>query len=123
MLRILHADDSLEDFELTRVNLARKAPDFGIFWSESAENSLKMLEQGQFDCVLRDYQMPGFNGIEPLKTMRSSGDRTPFIFFTGQGSEEIAAEALRFGADDYFSKDLGFAFYDRIVNSIKRVED
>jgi PAS domain S-box-containing protein len=121
MLRILHVDDSLDDYELTRMNLNRRAPDFELDWVGSAEEALEKLATDSFDCVLCDYQMPGFNGLELLKRMSSGGNKVPFIFFTGQGSEEIAAEALRIGAKDYFTKDIGFAFYDRIANSIRNV--
>jgi len=65
--------------------------------------------------------MPGSDGLEFLKTLRDRGDDIPFIFLTGQGNEELAARALRAGADDYYTKETTFAHYDRLLNSIRRV--
>ncbi len=48
--------------------------------------------------------MPGMDGIQLLKALRDSGDRTPFILFTGRGREEVAIEALNHGADFYLQK-------------------
>jgi PAS domain S-box-containing protein len=73
------------------------------------------------DCIICDFQMPRMNGLELLRILRSEGDDTPFIFLTGQGNESLAAEALRAGADDYFTKDGGFAHYERLINSIRRI--
>ena len=44
------------------------------------------------------------NGIDFLKILRSQGNRTPFIIFTGRGREEIAIEAFNSGADSYIQK-------------------
>jgi PAS domain S-box-containing protein len=111
MLRILHVDDNESDQELIGLNLRRVLKDHVLDKAESCDQALKRLSSEEYDCLLCDYQMPGMTGLELLKLLRSGGDETPFIFLTGQGNEEIAAEALRSGADDYFTKDLGFAHY------------
>jgi PAS domain S-box-containing protein len=121
MLRILHVDDHKDHLELTKRHLLSLADDLHFEWAESAAQALELLEKSTFHCVLCDYQMPGMDGLRLLKAIRERGDDTPFIFLTGQGSEEIAGEALRSGADDYYTKDVGLAHYDRLVNSIRRV--
>ena len=40
-------------------------------------------------------------GIDFLKTLRLSGDQTPFIIFTGKGQEQVAMDAINNGADFY----------------------
>jgi PAS domain S-box-containing protein len=57
-----------------------------------------------YDVVISDYQMPGMNGIEFLKRLRSRGCKIPFILFTGRGREEVAIDALNSGADFYMQK-------------------
>lgn len=121
MLRILHVDDSQEDLELTKMQLRRQRDDLDIDWALSAQEALKAIENKKYDCVLSDYQMPGMDGLEFLTALRDHGDDIPFIFLTGQGNEDVAAEALRVGSDDYYTKEVGFAHYQRLLNSIRRV--
>lgn len=121
MIRVLIVDDNHDDYELTKLQLENLSKDVKIEWASSGKAALAALEETDFDCVLCDYQMPGLNGLHLLKHLRGIGTSVPFIFLTGQGSEAIAAEALRSGADDYFTKEEGFAHYHRLLNSIHRV--
>lgn len=123
MPSILHVDDEKEDFEVVRLQLQRLNSELEIDWARSAENALSDLKTKTYGCILCDYQMEVMDGLQFLRDLRSKGDTTPFIFLTGQGSEEIAAEALRAGADDYYTKRVGFAHYQRLINSINRVVD
>ena len=121
MLRVLHVDDYEDDFELLRNHLRRLKRDLEIDWAQSGADALDRLDRDRVDCILSDYQMPLMDGLQLLKAVRARGDSTPFIFFTGQGNEQIVAEALRAGADDYFSKEVGFVHYERLLNSIEKV--
>jgi len=123
VIRILHVEDIQEDYILVERQLKLHSKDLQIDWAESARTALGKLAKAGYDCVLCDYQMPGMDGLQLLYKLRERGDQIPFIFLTGQGSEEIAAEALRAGADDYYTKEVGFAHYDRLINSIGRVVD
>ena len=123
MLHILHVDDSRDDFELAKAQLERRERDISIDWADSGELALTKVAEQEYDCILCDFQMPGKDGLELLTNLRKADFTIPFIFLTGQGNERIASEAFRSGADDYYTKDVGFAHYDRLMNSIKRVVD
>ena len=123
MIRILHVDDSQNDLELTKINLKKLSSDLEIEWCDSAGAALERLAREKFHCVVSDYRMPDRDGIDFLRELRATGDETPFIFFTGHGTEEVAAEALRCGADDYFVRDIGLAAYERLYYGIKRAAD
>ena len=62
------------------------------------------MDWNRYDAIISDYQMPGTNGIDFLKSLRSKGNKMPFILFTGRGREEVVIEALNSGADFYLQK-------------------
>ena len=120
MIRILHVEDEETSHLMAKKNLMNVEKDLVFVWVESGEKALELLENESFDCILSDFQMPGMDGLEFLKTVREQGNQTPFIFLTGQGNEKIAVEAFHLGADDYFTKEEGFVHYERLLNSIKK---
>jgi len=69
-----------------------------------AEAALAACSSLRYDVIISDYEMTGLNGVAFLRRLRSSGDRTPFILFTGRGREVVAIEALNSGADFYLQK-------------------
>lgn len=121
MIKLLHIDDDQIEFEILYLNLTNLAKDMKISWADSGKKALDLLRNEEFDCVLCDFQMPLMNGFEILKTAKEEGIRIPFIFLTGQGNQEIAVEAFRAGADDYYTKEEGFAHYDRLVSRIRKI--
>src|SRR5262249_28103633 len=60
---------------------------------------------GGFDLILADYTLPSFDGMSALKIAREMGPaHVPFLFVSGTLGEEVAIEALKFGATDYVFK-------------------
>ena len=58
----------------------------------------------QFDCLVIDRLLPGFDGLTVVRTLRSTGVRTPIIFLTAVGGVADRIQGLRAGADDYLVK-------------------
>ncbi len=73
--------------------------DLGVDMANSVKEAVLALSKKRYDAIVSDYQMPVEDGIHFLKSLRSAGDRTPFILFTGRGREEVVIEALNNGAD------------------------
>jgi len=121
MIQILHIDDQYDDHELFSTFIKRLDGELEISWCDSAFTALETLQTDRPDCIVSDLQMPEMDGIELLRQLKHKNFHIPFIFYTGQGSEKRAAEALRAGADDYFTKELGFAQFERVLNSIYRL--
>ena len=57
-----------------------------------------------FDVAICDLKMPGMDGIELLRALRSRGADTPFVLMTAYASVQTAVEAMRMGAYDYIQK-------------------
>jgi DNA-binding response OmpR family regulator len=103
MIRVLLVDDEPNILELSK-DYMEGMGGLDIIVVDSALTALGILENEQFDIIVSDYQMPDMDGIEFLKNLRSNGNDTPFILFTGRGREEVAIKALNLGADFYIQK-------------------
>lgn len=70
------------------------------------QKALDKLANERFGVVLADLKMPKLDGIALLKSIRERRIPTEFVMITGQGSTELAIEAVREGAADYIEKPL-----------------
>ena len=103
MYSVLYVDDESALLEIVKVSIERTR-EFQVSTASSAQEALERLASVHYDAIISDYQMPGMDGIAFLKVLRSRGDQTPFIIFTGKGREEVVIEALNSGADFYLQK-------------------
>lgn len=92
------------DRELVQDSLEKEHGGFQITVASSQEEFEAQLQRGEYDIVLTDFNILGFEGLQVLDTVRSSRPSTPVVIVTGTGSEEIAVEALKRGAADYVIK-------------------
>ena len=77
---------------------------FNTFIADSAEHAGKMLDQQAIDIVLLDLRLPGVNGLEALKTIKSRQPNAVVIVMTGFATVSSAVQAMKYGAFDYISK-------------------
>lgn len=103
MITILLVDDEPELLNVTKIYLER-AGGISVQIFSCAETALVACSSRRYDVIISDYEMPGLNGITFLKRLRSAGDQTPFILFTGRGREVVAIEAMKEGASFYLQK-------------------
>lgn len=103
MLSVLYVDDEECLLEIGKTFLEMDGS-MQVDISTSAQSKLEGWGNINYDVIISDYEMPLVNGIEFLETLRSRGDRTPFIIFTGRGREEVVINALNAGADYYIQK-------------------
>lgn len=104
-LNLLIIDDSLGDARFLLSLLTQALGDsFDALHVESAADARHEMAQGRFDCVFLDYLLEGDSGLEVIRAIRAAGDDTPIIAVSGNGSEEVAVEALSLGAQDYMVK-------------------
>jgi diguanylate cyclase (GGDEF)-like protein/PAS domain S-box-containing protein len=106
-IRVLHIEDSAYDRELVQHALAHAEATETGFTLTSASNRMQFeaaLRSGEFDCVLSDFNILGYTGLEVFDAVRAVQPSLPVIILTGTGSEELAVEALKRGVADYILK-------------------
>lgn len=72
--------------------------------AENAKKALAMMESGHFDIVLADIKMPGMDGLEMLRRIKSLKNDTIVIVMTAFATVNTAVKALKDGAFDYVTK-------------------
>ncbi len=103
-IRILYVDDYPLDRELVRDVLQNEAGGFEVTEAASRSDFETALAGGDFDLVLSDFNILGFEGLQVIDAVRKQDAWLPVIIVTGTGSEEVAAEAMKRGAADYVIK-------------------
>jgi len=89
----------------------------------TANEAMSILDTEHVDCCVLDYMMPDVDGLELQKRILRKHPDMAIIFVTGQGSELVAAEAIKKGAMDYIVKG-GISIEQiesSIVHSVNRV--
>ena len=119
LMHILHVDDD-DDFLIISKRFLDWQGSFQIEAALSVKEALQKLGQKSYDAIISDYQMFGRTGLDFLKELRNGGNDVPFFLFTGERREEIAVEALNFGADRCFNKNGNYkAMYVKLAYAIK----
>jgi two-component system response regulator FixJ len=81
--------------------------DVNGFKPEAFESSNAFLSKAASDapaCIVSDIRMPGMNGIELVRKLKSDGVSCPVILITGHGDVALAVEAMKAGAVDFIEK-------------------
>ncbi|MBN2809881.1 MAG: response regulator [Deltaproteobacteria bacterium] len=104
IIRVLCIDDEIHDRALIRHALEKESRGFVMVEADSRESFAQFLIEADFDVVLSDFNILGFEGLEVIREVKKRRPEVPVIVVTGTGSEEIAVKALKQGADDYVIK-------------------
>ena len=95
----------VDDEKPTREGLRAALEDrYDVYIAEDGESAIRLLEEDPFDVLLTDLRMPGVGGLDLIKRAKSLSKSPICILMTAYGSEEMAVDAMRQGADDYIAK-------------------
>ena len=96
----------VDDEEVSRFVLEEALTKRGyeIAQAEDAETGLKKIKQQPFDLILLDIQLPGISGIEAISKFKEIDPSIVILMITAHSSKEMAIEAIKRGAYDYFVK-------------------
>ncbi len=104
MRHVLIVDDSSVIRKVARRILQTQG--FEIIEAESGESGLDICGQFMPDAILLDWNMPGMDGYDFLRSLRAmeDGDRPKVIFCTTENDVAHIARAMRAGADEFMMK-------------------
>lgn len=96
----------VDDEGPNRYSISKNLQRVGYTVTEAASGpeALEYLTANEFDVVLTDIKMPGMDGVELLRHIKTESPEAVVILMTGYASLPSAVEALRLGAHDYFIK-------------------
>jgi DNA-binding response OmpR family regulator len=87
---------------------------------EDGDDALAFLRSYTYEVVVLDWRMPTTTGIEVVRAMRASDDRTPVLMLTARDATEDRVQGLNGGADDYLVKPFTFAELVARLSALQR---
>ena len=95
----------VDDEKPTREGLRAALEDrYDVYVAEDAATAMQLLEQENFAVLLTDFRLPGEDGMKLIGRAKSLAKPPVCILMTAYGSEELAVQAMKSGADDYIAK-------------------
>ncbi|MDQ6630565.1 MAG: response regulator, partial [Verrucomicrobiota bacterium] len=95
----------VDDEKPTREGLRAALEDhYDVYVAEDAATATTLLEQENFDVMLTDFRLPNEDGMKLIARAKSLPQPPICILMTAYGSEELAVNAMKQGADDYIAK-------------------
>ncbi len=106
-IRILLVEDNKDFAKLVQVYLQRFEKErFVVTWKENYTDTMATLEETrEFDIILMDYFLPGKNGLEITRELKSLNTNIPIVFLTVNKDFDLAIDVMKLGVDDYLVKE------------------
>jgi DNA-binding NtrC family response regulator len=98
---LLIVDDEKSTREGLRAALEER---FDVYLAEDAKAAMELLERESFAVLLTDFRLPNEDGLKLIARAKSLTKPPICILMTAYGSEELAVDAMKRGADDYIAK-------------------
>jgi PAS domain S-box-containing protein len=119
-ISVLVVDDDEQVAGMTATFLERELENVETTTLTDPGTAVATVEDGEYDCIVSDFDMPPLDGLELLERVREAGIEIPFVLFTGKGSEEIASRAISAGVDEYLQKG-GPEKYPVLANAVENL--
>src|SRR5579872_3955604 len=98
---LLIVDDEKTTREGLRAALEHR---YDVYLADDAKSAMELLEKEHFDVLLTDFRLPSEDGMKLITRAKSLSKPPICILMTAYGSEELAVDAMKRGADDYIAK-------------------
>ena len=120
-MRILLAED---EEQLARVlKLAMEKAGYTVDQVADGQSAVDLAKENAYDVMILDIMMPVKTGLEALKEIRASGDRTYVMMLTAMAEVDDKVTGLDAGADDYMTKPFSLKELLARLRSLERRND
>jgi YesN/AraC family two-component response regulator len=117
MSTILIIDDELPTLQM--LSLYLEACGHKVLTAENESRGLEIFRREQPPIVLTDIKMPGRDGLDVLRQIKSLAPQTEVVVITGHGDKALAQQALELKASAFFNKPLDTEALDRAIKEIE----
>jgi two-component system, OmpR family, response regulator RegX3 len=115
--RLLVVDDEESILEFVSFNLRKEGYD--VTTAKDGDSALALAEKEPFDLVVLDIMLPGTDGFEVCRRLRTQGD-VPVLFLSARDTELDKVVGLELGGDDYLAKPFGIRELQARVKALLR---
>jgi len=106
-MRILVVEDERAMANLLKRGLEEEHHSISVAFD--GRTALELAEGYDFDLILLDVMLPGLDGLEVARRLRSHKKKTPILMLTARDAVPDIVKGLNAGADDYLTKPFSFA--------------
>lgn len=119
LFKLLVIEDEISLAETLKLNL--ELENYSVEICNDGSKAIEQINNFKPDLLLLDIMLPGINGVDIFKLLRSKGYNMPVIFLTAKNQFNEKIEGLKLGADDYITKPFDLEeLLLRIHNVLKR---
>ena len=105
-LTVLLVEDNPADADLIKEYLAEDSRyDYAVLEAQTLAGALEVLKGEDTDVVLLDLSLPDSSGLDTVRSLITDYPQMVIIVLTGLKDQQMALQAVRFGAQDYIEKD------------------
>jgi two-component system OmpR family response regulator len=97
-----------------------EAEGFAVDVVHNGTDGIWMARENPFDAIILDLMLPGANGYQVCRTLRSEGNWTPILMLTAKDGVWDEVEGLDTGADDYLTKPFSYAVLIARLRALRR---
>jgi DNA-binding NarL/FixJ family response regulator len=106
-ITVLLVEDNFDFAKLVKIYLSRfEEAEMEIIWKENGHDGIEEAVHNQsIDVILMDYFLPGMNGLEITRELKSKNVDVPVVFLTVNKDMNLAVEVMKLGVQDYLVKE------------------